>query len=56
MGSKYVDTSANMQVIGDVYQNPALLDNEGYTFNLEDFTEDIHKVIFSSIYNIIINV
>lgn len=49
---KYVDIPACMQVIGDVYQNPALLDNEGYTFNLEDFTEDIHKVIFSSIYNL----
>ena len=49
---KYVDIPACMQVIGDVYQNPALLDNEGYTFNLEDYTEDIHKVIFSSIYNL----
>lgn len=52
MSSRYVDIPAIVQVIGDIYQNPELLDNEKYNFNEEDFTEDFHKVIFGSIYNL----
>ncbi len=52
MASKYVDTPAIVQVIGSVYQNPSLLDNEKYSFTEEDFTEEFHKVIFGSIYNL----
>ncbi len=43
---KYVDISAIIQVIGSVYQNPTLLDNENYTFNTDDFTEEFHKILF----------
>ena len=51
--NKIVDISAIIQVIGCVYLNPSLIDqNEKYTFTLEDFTEDFHKVIFGSIYNL----
>lgn len=51
--NKIVDISAIIQVIGCVYINPSLIDqNEKYTFTLEDFTEDFHKVIFGSIYNL----
>ena len=49
---KYVDISAIIQVIGSVYQNPTLLDNENYTFNTDDFTEEFHKILFGSIYNL----
>ena len=52
MASKYVDTPAIVQVIGSVYQNPSLLDNEKYSFTEEDFTEEFHKIIFGSIYNL----
>ena len=52
MASKYVDIPAIVQVIGGVYQNPSLLDNEKYSFTEEDFTEDFHKVIFGSIHNL----
>lgn len=50
--SRYVDTPALVQVIGCVYRNPALLDNESYSFTLNDFIEEFHKVIFGSIYNL----
>ena len=33
INTKYVDTSSLIQVIGCVYQNPSLLDNENYFFN-----------------------
>ena len=50
--NRYVDIPAIMQVIGCIYQNPSLLDNEAYHFTSEDFTEEFHKVIFGSIYNL----
>ena len=48
----YTDIPACMQVIGAVYNNPSLLDNEKYTFNSEDFTEEFHRIVFGSIYNL----
>lgn len=48
----YTDIPACMQVIGAVYNNPSLLDNEKYNFNSEDFTEEFHKILFGSIYNL----
>ena len=48
----YTDIPACMQVIGAVYNNPSLLDNEKYHFNNEDFTEEFHKILFGSIYNL----
>ena len=48
----YTDVPSCMQVIGAVYNNPSLLDNEKYHFNNEDFTEEFHKILFGSIYNL----
>lgn len=50
--SRYIDIPSIVQVIGCVYQNPNLLDNESYHFTLNDFVEEFHKVIFGSIYNL----
>ena len=50
--ARYTDIPAVMQVIGSIYQNPSLLDNEKYTFTEEDFTEDFHRIVFGSIYNL----
>ena len=50
--ARYVDVPAIVQVIGCVYQNPSLIDNESYSFSLDDFTEEFHQVIFGSIYNL----
>ena len=49
---RYVDIPAIVQVIGCVYQNPNLIDDERYNFTAEDFTEDLHKVVFGAIYNL----
>lgn len=49
---RYVDIASIVQVIGAIYQNPSLLDNENYTFSSDDFTEEFHKIIFGSIYNL----
>lgn len=52
-GSKYNDTTSVIQVIGGILKKPSLLDNEGkYFFSEEDFTNEFHKVIFGSAYNL----
>lgn len=50
--SRYVDTAAIVQVLGNVYNNVSLLDNEKYKFYEEDFPEEFHRILFGSIYNI----
>lgn len=53
MGSKYVDTTAIMQVIGCVFNNPTLLeDTDKYIITDMDFAEDFHKIVFGAIYKI----
>lgn len=53
MSNKYVDIPAIMQVIGGIYENPNLLDVEDkYFFHEEDFTEEFHKILFGSIFNL----
>lgn len=49
---KYVDIPAIVQVIGSVYTNNSLLDNENYFFTEEDFTEDFHRIVFEAIINL----
>ena len=46
MTSRYVDIPAIVQVIADIYVEPTLLDNESYTFSENDFTEEMHKIVF----------
>ena len=51
--TKYYDVQSCMQVIGDVFMNPSLLDLEDkYKFNEEDFHSEFHKILFGSIYNL----
>ena len=53
MASKYVDVTAIMQVIGNVYCNPQLLDfTDKYTITDEDFADDFHRITFGAIYKI----
>lgn len=53
MANKYIDIPSIVQVIGGIYNNPELLDNEDkYFFTEEDFTEEFHRVLFGSIYNL----
>jgi replicative DNA helicase len=53
MGSKYVDNVAIMQVIGNVFENPELLDfSEKYTITDADFPDQFHKIVFGSIFKL----
>ena len=50
--AKYEDRNAVIQIIGSIYLNPSILDNEDYSFNEEDFVEEFHQILFGSIYNL----
>ena len=50
--SKYVDIPAIMQLIGGIYLDINLLDNDEYFFCEEDFTEEFHRILFGSMFNI----
>ena len=53
MASKYYDTTAVMQIIGCVFNNPQLLDyTDKYSITDEDFANEFHKVMFGAIYKI----
>ena len=53
MSSKFVDTTAIMKVIGCIYKDPYLIEQEDkYFFHEEDFTERFHQTLFGSIYNL----
>lgn len=42
-----------MQVIGNIFNNPSLLDNEEkYSIIEDDFPDSFHKVVFGTIYNL----
>lgn len=50
--SKIVDIESCIQCLASLYINPNLFNNEKYHLLVEDFTEPLHKVIFSSLYNL----
>ena len=51
--SKYIDISAITNVIGNVFNNPKLLDaTDKYFFSEEDFVDSFHKVVFGTIFNL----
>ena len=51
MGSKYVDISSVMQIIGSVYNNPEILDyTDKYIITENDFSDEFHKIAFGAIY------
>ena len=52
MKSNYIDTKAIIQVIGSLYMNTELLDDDQYKFNPEDFPQEFHRIMFGSIYNL----
>jgi len=51
--SKYVDTAAVIQVIGNIYNHPDILDyDDKYFFTEEDFPNEFHKIVFGTIYRL----
>ena len=53
MNNSYTDPAAITQIIGCVFNDASILDDtDKYIIHEEDFTEDFHKIVFGSIYNI----
>lgn len=52
MNSKYNDTAASMQVVGCILRKPDLIGDERYFFSDSDFTSELHKVVFGTVYNL----
>ena len=53
MSSKFIDTTAIMQVIGCVYNNPHLLEyTDKYVITENDFQDQFHKIAFGAIYKL----
>lgn len=52
MSNKYVDVTAIVQVIGNVFNDIDLLNNDRYSISEYDFVEDFHRIIFGSMYNL----
>ena len=53
MSSKYVDTASIVQVIGNVYNSPELLDmTDKYIITEEDFPDEFHRIVYGAIYKI----
>lgn len=51
--SKYIDTTAIVQVIGCVFNNPQILDfTDKYVVTDEDFVDSFHKTVFGVIYKL----
>lgn len=53
MASRYIDTTAVIQTIGCVFNNPKLLDyTDKYTITEDDFDNEFHKIVYGSIYKL----
>ena len=53
MASKFIDSTATMQVIGCVYNTPQLLEfTDKYSIVDEDFADPFHKIVFGAIYKL----
>lgn len=51
--AKYIDSTAIIQVIGNVFNNPSLLNlDDKYQVHEEDFVEEFHKIVYGAIYKI----
>lgn len=50
--SNYMDIPSTLQIIGNIYNNPSILDNDNYKFSEDDFPLEFHKIIFGTIYNL----
>ena len=53
MKSKYIDISSIVQLIGNIYNNPCLLEKDDkYHFTEKDFVNEFHQIVFASLYNL----
>lgn len=52
MASKYVDNTSIVQVVGCIYNNPMLLDNDVYVISENDFPDEFHRVLIGSMFKL----
>ena len=52
---RYADKMAEMQVLGCLVKDPMLFSDNKYKFNIEDFSDQFHRILFGAIENIAIN-
>ena len=53
MTTKYIDLASLLNVIGNIYNNPKIIDaTDKYFFNEADFIDDFHKIVFGAIFNL----
>ena len=53
MGSKYIDTTSVLQVIGNVFNSPQLLEQDDkYVITDQDFCEEFHRIIYGAIFKL----
>ena len=53
MNSKYLAISSIVQLIGNIYNNPRLLEKDDkYHFTEKDFVNEFHQIVFASLYNL----
>ena len=53
MASKYVDSTAIVQVIGCIYNNPNILDaDDAYSISEEDFPNEFHRIVVGSMFKL----
>ena len=50
---RFLDTTCTVQVIGNIYNNPSLLEKV-YLTN-EDFPNKFHKIVYGTLYNLYFN-
>lgn len=50
----YYDNRNGFQVLGCLMRNPSLIKDKKYQLSTQDFQEPLHKYIYSSIYNLVV--
>ncbi len=50
----YYDNKNGCQVIGCLMKNPSIIKDKKYQLSTQDFQEPLHKYIYSSIYNLVV--
>lgn len=50
--SKYVDIPSTMHVLGNIYNDLSLVNNEQYPLQLADFSDNFQKALYSSFYEL----
>ena len=52
---KYADKMAEMQVLACLIKDPMLFSDNKYKFNVDDFSDQFHRILFGAIENIALN-